>query len=99
MTVKIELRDQDVLQVATAEEREKLVGKVRVLAENTHDRDPHDIVEDLLPRALVERVRKIIPNDFQLSEIVIDAEVSGKVLGTGVSGTFSMKLSRKHAGD
>jgi hypothetical protein len=63
-------------------------------SERTEHREQRDIVEDLLPRALVKRVRKIIPSDFQLTEIVIDAEVSGKVLGTGVSGTFSIKLSR-----
>lgn len=47
------------------------------------------MLEELLPRALVAKIRKLTPPDFELQEITIDAEVSGKIFGSGVTGNFS----------
>jgi hypothetical protein len=94
MTIKIQLHEGDFAAVMTPAERREVFGTERVLAEGNTAQSPTSILEELLPSALVAKVRRLTPPDFELSEITIDAEVSGKVLGTGVSGNFSMKLVR-----
>src|SRR5262245_27702276 len=95
MTIKIDLHESDFAPVMTSAERRVVFGSERVLAESGSEQSPTSLLEELLPRALVAKVRRLTPPDFELSEITIEAEVSGKVLGSGVSGNFSMKLARR----
>jgi hypothetical protein len=95
MTVKIELHERDFAEVMTADERRAIFGSERVLRDETATQSTNELLEELLPRALVTKIRKLTPPDFELSEITIEAEVTGKILGSGVSGNFSMKLARR----
>jgi len=95
MTLKIDLDESDFADVMTPAERIVIFGSERVLKENTGPPTPDQLPEELLPRALVAKIRKLTPPDFELNEITIEAEVSGKVFGAGVSGHFSMKLARR----
>lgn len=94
MAITVEITESDFREVATDKEKEKIFGKTRVLGGDADERGTEEIIEDLLPSALVQRVRKMIPKDFELVEISMQAEVSGKVLGSGLSGTFEMKLAK-----
>ena len=95
MSFKIELSETDFLEVASNVEKKALVGKERVLQNRVEDRSPESIVEDLLPSALAIHVSNLTPPDFELSEITIDLEVSGKVFGSGISGSLQVKLSKR----
>lgn len=95
MTLKIELGEGDFGEVMTPAERRAIFGTERVLQEPSASRSTGEMLEELLPRALVAKIRKLTPPDFELQEITIDAEVSGKIFGSGVTGNFSMKLSRR----
>jgi hypothetical protein len=54
-------------------------------------------VIDALPRVLADRVRKMIPDDYQVLEIQIKVALSGTPFGVGVSGDATVKYGPKPA--
>lgn len=50
---------------------------------------------DMLPTVIAERIQKVIPRDFELSELELRFDVQGKLFGAGVGGEVVAKLKRK----
>ncbi len=92
--MEIELNEADFVLVADEIERIQLVGTERVLG-GEEVMSTEEIVENLLPKALVGRIQKMIPSDFNVSQIKMQAELSGKAFGSGISGTFEVTFTRK----
>jgi hypothetical protein len=51
-------------------------------------------VMEALPKVIRERLQKMTPPDFELKEIEMKLELSGKVFGVGVSGDVTAKFGR-----
>lgn len=49
-------------------------------------------VLDALPKALSQRVRKMIPDDYEIHEIEIKIGLSGTPFGVGISGDATVKF-------
>jgi hypothetical protein len=57
------------------------------------EQDAKQILMDALPAIIAQKIRKIVPQDFQVSEVQLKLNVSGKLFGTGVSGDVILKLT------
>ncbi|TDP62596.1 hypothetical protein [Roseateles toxinivorans] len=57
------------------------------------DQDAKQILMDALPTIIAQKIRKIVPKDFEISEVQLKLNVSGKLFGTGVSGDVILKLT------
>jgi hypothetical protein len=54
--------------------------------------EPNLAIIDALPRVLAERVRKMIPVDYEIREITIKVIISGTPFGVGVGGDATIKF-------
>lgn len=46
----------------------------------------------VLPAALIEKVRKVLPSEFQLKELEFKVEVKGMPFGIGLGGEIGVKI-------
>ena len=95
MSITVELEEIDFAVVANQEQKSKMFGRVEVLGGDGKNPSPEDVIEELMPKALVKKLHSIMPEDFEISQMKINVEVSGKILGTGLSGNVDVVFSRK----
>ena len=77
------LGDSDVKLLA-AKKKEEVLGP-----------EPNVAIIDALPRVLAERVRKMIPLDYEVREITIKMTISGTPFGVGIGGDATVKFGPK----
>jgi len=78
-------------------EADKTALKAELLATRKLGEEPDTErrIIDLLPKVIAERVKQIIPDDFELAELELKFEVQGKLFGAGVGGEVVAKLKSK----
>ena len=59
--------------------------------------EPNLAILDALPRVIAQRVRKMIPSDYEVREITINLKISGTPFGVGVGGDATIKFGPKIA--
>lgn len=55
---------------------------------------PNDAIRELLPSAIAKKVSRIVPEGFEVSEITLTGEISGKPFGVGFSGQVSVTYAK-----
>jgi len=87
----LEISDSDL----DKSEREALETEVLATRTLGAQEEVNRKILDLLPKLIAERVRQIIPDDFELDSLELKFDVQGKLFGAGVGGEVVAKLKKR----
>lgn len=76
------------VKVIAARKKEEVLGP-----------EPNMAIVDALPRVVASRLRKMIPDNYEIREITIKVTVSGTPFGVGVGGDATVKFGPKVASE
>lgn len=68
-----------------------LGGGVRSAGEN-NESDVRQIIANELPSAIANKIKKMIPDGFELKEVELSIKLGGTVFGVGVDGIAKVKF-------
>lgn len=91
MTVRVWLSDRDFEAEATEDEKAKLETQTPVLGTTQQERR-EEFIRELLPRVIAKKIEKLIPEGYEVKEISMTVDVSGKVFGSGISGGVNVSF-------
>lgn len=78
-------------------QRQSLKSKILSTRTLGAQEDANRRILDLLPSLIAERIRGIVPDDFELDELEFKFEIQGKLFGSGVGGEVIAKLKKRSA--
>jgi hypothetical protein len=87
----LEISDRDL------EEQDRALLEKEILATRTLGDQEHANrkILDMLPKLIADRVKQIIPDDFELESLELKFDVQGKICGSGVGGEVVAKLKKR----
>jgi hypothetical protein len=90
--ISIVVREQDIpsavaAQVAAVQQRRRVLGE--------DEKTAQEWILEALPAVIAKRVRPMLPEDFELSEMQMKVSLQGKPFGVGVGGEVLVTLRRK----
>lgn len=88
--MRLELVEEDFEDALTAADVQRMLRPgTRHLSETKET-----TLFELLPKVVAHKLRKHLPDEFELQEIEVTAELAGKVFGCGLSGNLTVRFSR-----
>jgi hypothetical protein len=89
--IRLEINESDVDEAEKNKLKKELLA-TRTLGEKEQiDRK----ILDLLPKVIAERLKQVIPADFEISELEFKFEVEGKLFGSGIGGEVVARLRKR----
>lgn len=61
----------------------------------TSQKPPSAIIQEIAPRVISRKLKKLVPQDYQLTQVRMDVKVKGAIFGQEVSGTVQVTFSPK----
>ncbi|MEP3333540.1 hypothetical protein [Sedimentitalea sp.] len=59
------------------------------------DKPPSAIIQEITPKVISRKLEKLIPPDYQLTQVRMDVQLKGSVFGQEISGTVQVTFSPK----
>jgi len=97
MAIDLTLTEADLLDLPNkGVGLEEKAARIRVLGGRDHEHsEKKKLIEELLPAVIARKIKGLIPNDFDITEISMKISVAGTIFGTGVSGDVDVKFAPK----
>jgi len=89
--MKLKIQEEDYEAVLGKNKAKVYFGRGDALLGNT----AKDKVLELLPRVIAKKMQDIVPDGFDVTEMLLTCDISGKPFGIGVAGKVSVKFGRK----